>query len=66
MKVFKEHLIDKVNPDLLQRLWIKCGMPGVLIYKSEYGFKIEMTATPFGILQKAVVKWNNTTALFKF
>lgn len=49
MKLFKEKLVDAVNPDLLERLWIKKGMPDVLEYQSIYGFTLYKTAMPFGI-----------------
>jgi len=50
MKYFKEHLIDKVNPDLLYRLWQKSDKSLPLIYK-KYGTILLFWGTPYGELR---------------
>lgn len=38
---------DKINPDLLIRLWRKKGCPGFVRFK-KYGMQLEWITTPYG------------------
>lgn len=46
---FNEPWMDRINPQLLRRYWIKKGMPKPLITE-KHGIKIRSYGTPLGIL----------------
>lgn len=51
-KVFKPELIGIVNPNLLERLWLKQRSKKALVYESKFGFTLVKKMTVFGVYQE--------------
>ena len=59
--IFKENLVDIVNPDLLYRLWLKSGSRDIFIYK-KFGVRQFRMKTPAGQYMWYENLWGNKYA----
>lgn len=50
--IFKSTLVGKVNPELLQRLWLSKPTTEILVYKTKFGITILKKKTAFGIYEE--------------